>query len=92
MAKQGDGMEDFGKYHEYASFILTEDIRLLLLNYMLMKLGGQVSVSMTELAQLSKDYLGFRAAFHLPTKRLVLTMKVNTQEYPEPEIGGPSDL
>lgn len=74
-------MENFGRY---AQFKLDPEMQLLLLNFMLMKLGGQITLSMLDLAQLSQDYAGFRSAFDLHDESLTLTLKTRPEEFPEP--------
>lgn len=76
-------MENFGRY---AQFKIDPEMQLLLLNFMLMKLGGQITLSMLDLAQLSQDYVGFRAAFDLNEQSLTLTLKTRPEEFPESPI------
>ena len=76
-------MESFGRY---AQFKIDPDMQLLLLNFMLMKLGGQITLSIVDLAQLSKDYAGFRAAYDLAEQVLTLTLKTRSEEFPEPPL------
>lgn len=73
-------MDEFPRYQQFA---LDNEMRLLLVNFLLMKLGGQITFNMLDLAQLSKDYLGFRAIFDVEKETLTLTMKTRPEEYPE---------
>lgn len=71
--------ESFPRYQQFA---LDEDMRLLVLNYLLMKLGGQITFNLLDLAQLSKDYAGLRAVLDLEKEALTLTIKTRPDEYP----------
>lgn len=80
------------EWGDWGAVLVTEEVRGWLLNYMLMKLGGELTVNMHDIIQLTKDYKGFRCMYNLKTKDMVLTLKIRESENPAPEIGGPSDL
>lgn len=65
--------------------VLQSDMQLVMTNMLLMKLGGQLEITAADLKMLAHDYSGYRITYSAKKEAWTLTLKVRTDEYPEPE-------
>jgi hypothetical protein len=61
------------------------DLSLVLSQFLLMKLAGQVTVSMQELRDVGRDYAGYTLLYRADTESFTLTLKTRPEEFPRPE-------
>ncbi len=65
--------------------VFNTDLQLVLCNFMLMKLGGQVVLSRADLSALSRDYSGYTLMYSADDESFTLVLKTRPEEFPPPE-------
>ena len=65
--------------------VMTAELQLILSNFLLMKLAGQVSVTMADLKALARDYAGYAIHYAPDSESFTLTLKTRPDESPAPE-------
>lgn len=61
------------------------DLQLLLSAFLLMKVGGQESASMSDIKMLATDYSGFTVHYDQQTDAFTFKLRVRPEEHPIPE-------
>ncbi len=67
-------------------FEVSKELESIMFNFLLMKLGGQISFSAADLTQFTQDYAGYRFAYDTRNESITLTSKLRTSEFPAPDI------
>lgn len=68
------------------SEIPTSPIHVVFCNYLLMKLGGQMSLSKADLDYVGHDYAGFRLEYDATRESWTLKLETRPDENPRPEF------
>lgn len=69
-----------------ATEIAKTSVYVIFANYMLMKMGGQVSCAKADLDWLTANYRGFTLEYEHDTENYTLKLKTRLDENPPPEI------
>ena len=56
------------------------ELYVLIMNFLLLRLGGQYQFTLADLEQVSKEYSGTRIAFCPQTEEMTLTLKIRPGE------------
>ncbi len=76
----------------YPENIPAESVLVMMSNLMLMKLGGQQSVSRADLHAMARDYAGFLVVYDPATESFTATMRTRPEEFPDLPSGKGHDV
>ena len=66
--------------------VLQTDPERVITSLLLMKLGGQVSVSIPDLKTLAQEYAGYFMSFDIDTESLTIKLMTRPEDEPEPKF------